>query len=151
MKWLWFIVFFTASILSFSQQSETDSLQKVLLTAKSDTNKVKTLVKLCWNLEDVGDYAKAKQYADSSLALSLKLNYKKGAANSYNESGIVLRRIGNYPEALKNHFAALKLREELGDKKGIASSYNNIGVIYGEQNNLTEALKNYSACLAIMK
>ncbi len=133
----------------FSQSSKTDSLLQVLKTAKQDTNKVKSLDALSWELQNKGEYEKAMQYANDALSLSEKISFKKGIADSYNSIGIIYTRQGNYRDALKNHFASLKIRAEVGYKKGIAASYNNIGIIYYKQGNYPDALKNHFASLKI--
>ncbi|MEO6884468.1 MAG: tetratricopeptide repeat protein [Bacteroidia bacterium] len=118
---------------------------------KGDTLKVNILNSLSWKLMNTGDYAKAKQNADDALAISEKVDFKKGIANAYNIIGVIYDDQGNYPDALKNYFAALKIREDIGDKKGIGSSYNNIGMVYRNQGNYPEALKNHFASLKIYK
>ena len=152
-------------LFSFSQNNKVDSLLQVLKTAKDDSGKVMALNACSWQMINAGDYAQAKQYANSALALSGKINYKKGEAEALNNIGIIYDDQGNYPEALKNHFTALKIREEMlklliensvnsSDelricKKSIAASYNNIGIIYSEQDNHDEALKYFFEALKL--
>ncbi|MEO5570378.1 MAG: tetratricopeptide repeat protein [Bacteroidia bacterium] len=115
----------------------------------TDTNLVNILNKLSWELMNTGDHAKAKQDAGDALAISEKIDFKKGKANSYNTIGIIYIQQGNYQEALKNHLASLKIREETGNKKGTASSFTNIGLIYFKQGNYPESLKNHFAALKV--
>ena len=160
------------SYICHAQSAKIDSLQKVLLTAKEDTNKVNALNALSEQLWKKGNYDTALIYANNALALANSLSFgegrgeagwKKGIAKAYNNIGIIYQEQGNYPEALKEHFASLKLKEELLEqakrsgnpaalresKQGIAASHNNIGLIYYEQGNYPEALKEYFASLKL--
>ena len=114
-----------------------------------DTLKVNILYELGWELMGAGDNAKARQYADDAMAVSEKIDFKKGTAKAYDLIGIIYQAQGNYTDALKNHFAALKIDEKIGDKKNIAGSYTNIGLIYFDQGNYTDALKNHFDALKI--
>jgi signal transduction histidine kinase len=135
---------------SFAQPNRLiDSLKRALKTATEDTNKVNKLNVLSRLLWLRSRYAESKKYASDALALSEKLNYKKGTAFAYNEIGKAHHSLGNYPEALKNYQASLEVSEEMGEKKGIALSYRNIGSVYDNQANYHDALKNYLASLKI--
>lgn len=128
---------------------QTDSLLSLLKIDKEDTLKVNHLNQLSTEYRLIGDYKNGSQYGNEALALSKKLDFKKGIANAHTNIGLIYNYLGNYPEALKSYFAALQIREGLGDKAGISISYNNIGVIYDNQGNFTDALKNYFIALRI--
>jgi two-component system, NtrC family, sensor kinase len=116
---------------------------------KSDTLKVNILNALNWELQNRGNYEKAKQYANDALYIADKIDFKKGKASAYNNAGVIFKAQGNYPEALKSQLLALKINEEIGNKIGIANAYGNIGNIYKEQGNYPEALKNHLVYLKI--
>ena len=154
------LAFCFCNLLSFAQQSKTDSLLSLLKTDIADTNKLNHLNNLSWEYFLIGSYDSAMLYANTALQLNtvlykevsdskMKYTIQKAQAQSYNNIGNVYSSQGNYPEALKNHFASLKIVEEIGDKNGIATSYNNIGSVYDEQGNYPEALKNHFASLKI--
>lgn len=147
-KFLLFVCLFISSII-LGQNAKIDSLLNLLKTAKSDTNKVKNLNKLCWEYILIGEYNKGLLYSKQGLGLSTSLNFKKGIAQSYNNLGNIYKEQGNYQEALKNHFASLKIKEEMNDKYGISVSYNNIGIVYDNLGNYPEALNNHFASLKI--
>src|SRR6185369_9847223 len=63
-----------------------DSLEKVLLTAKEDTNKVKTLNLLAARIRS-SKPQKGEELLNSAVAISEKLEWKKGAAASFNLLG----------------------------------------------------------------
>ena len=91
----------------FAQNKQIDSLILVLKTAK-DTSKVNTLNVLSTQLGRNANYSESKKYADDALLLAEKLNFKKGIADSYNNTGNVYQRQGNYSEALKKLFGLSK-------------------------------------------
>ncbi|MEP7169928.1 MAG: tetratricopeptide repeat protein [Bacteroidota bacterium] len=162
---LFTINFSLLTIISFAQKQGPaliDSLQTALKNYnakrtelnktsynRTDTNLVNILIKLSWEIMNTGDYAKAKQDADDALAISEKIDFKKGIASAYTNIGVIYKVQGNYPDALKMYFAALKIHEEMGNKKGFAGSYSNIGNIYFNQGNYPDALKMYFASLKI--
>ena len=91
-------IFYVSNI--YSQNHRTiDSLIKVLHFQKNDTLKVITLSNLC--AEYVGNNPKiAKDYANQSLELSKKIDYKHGIAGAYNEFGLIYHDEGNFPLSL---------------------------------------------------
>ena len=143
--------FWQKSILAQNPDKIIDSLLIVLKTAKEDSGKVNNMANLGSQFGMSGDYAKAKQYADSALKLAERLNFKKGKALAYNILGTVDYNKGNYPEALKYQQAALKFFEELGDKTGIANCRNSLGLIYKDQGNYPEALKSHFAAIKVFE
>ena len=161
-KLLIFVYSFLFAFRTTAQQSKIDSLQKLLLTQKEDTNKVNTLNLLGREMELTGDFDKGINYSQQALQLAtviasreerngkqslIQLAAKKAIAKAHNELGNCNREKGNYPDALKEHFAALKLREEIKDKKGISASLCNIGNIYTEQKDYPKALDYYFKAL----
>src|ERR1035437_1280698 len=127
-KLLCILLYFSPLLWSAAFAQNTDSLLSLLKTAKEDTNKVKVLNKLGWQLIENANYDSALIFANTSKSLATAIGFKNGLAKSYNTIGVIYFSQGNYPEALKNHFAGLKINEEIGNKKGMASSYNNIGL-----------------------
>lgn len=161
-KHTYFLSFFIlfGSALSFSQNSNIDSLKSLIKTDRADTNKLIHLNKLSREYEMIGNYDSAMLIANSALELSnvmlekntdvkIKRSIQKFKATSYNNIGIVHDDQSNFPEALKNYLISLKIRQEIDDKPGQAASYNNIGVIYEQQGNYPEAFKNHYASLKI--
>lgn len=135
----------------FSQTETVDSLLQVLKQEKEDTNKVKTLEELGWELYATGDYNKSIMYGAQSKTLAEKLNYPKGVSNAYNIIGNSYYNLGNYPLAVEGYFKALSIQEKTGDKRGISNSYNNLGNIYDSQEKYNEALKYHLKALKLRK
>lgn len=137
------------STFVISQTRETDSIVKILKTAKEDTSKVNLSVLLSKKLHNIGELDASLQYAKNARDLAIKLNFKKGEAKAYNRIGNICMDYGDIPAALKNHEAALILRKEINDEFGLASSYNDIGNSYYTQGNYLKALENFFASLKL--
>jgi tetratricopeptide (TPR) repeat protein len=129
--------------------SHTDSLLRVLKTAKEDTNKVNTLNLLSRQYSNTGLYEQAKNYAEQAQSVSEKIDFKIGLGNAISNIGVAYWHQGVYEKALENHLKALKIRTEIGDKQGIAGSYNNIGLVYLNEGNYEKMLANYFKSLKI--
>ncbi len=134
---------------TFSQSNKIDSLLPLVKTGADDTIKTNRLHALCLAYQSAGDLETALSTEQRTLALALKLKWKKGQSKAYHSIGITHYYLGNYPDAMKNYREALQLRKELNDKYGMAFSYNNIGAIYTIQANYPEALQNYFASLKL--
>src|SRR3954447_872799 len=89
---------------SAADSLKIDSLKKILVIQKEDTNKVNTLNELSAILDH--DRNSAMQYAKEALSLSQKINFKKGEGNAYYQMGVAeagsnyVGERGNINEAL---------------------------------------------------
>jgi hypothetical protein len=91
-------LFIIYSYITVAQNNYVDSLKKVLLTHKEDTNRVNTLRKLDLYFLDKKDSLNVINFANEALSLSKKLNYKKGIGNAYRDIGsFYLNGVNNYP------------------------------------------------------
>ena len=135
----------------FSQnQRKVDSLEKVLLNAEENMDKVTLLFKLEGQLYlSVPD--KALKYNEQALALSLRLNYEKGEGPAHNNMGIIFWQKGEYPKALKHFHEAEASFEKLGNKRMASTVLNNIGGVYWNQQDLDRALEYFKQSLALKK
>lgn len=153
-------IFFVLKIAAQDKQL-VDSLELKLKTFKeakveknsSDYSQADTtIVNILYALSKAywgNNSEKAEDYANQSLLISEKLNYKKGIGNSYNSFGVINDYKGNYTLSLTYYKKALAVFEEIGAKKGIATCYNNSGLIYTSQGIYSEALKNFFAALKL--
>ncbi|MBI4648516.1 MAG: SpoIIE family protein phosphatase, partial [Bacteroidia bacterium] len=139
--------------------TKVDSLILLLKTDHEDTSKVNHLNDLGWEL--------MYQNPDTSiilgkraLALSKKLRWEKGIANSYGNFGAYNYLKGDYPKALDYYFKALKLddvilsetknlSEKQEVKNKIAAVLGNIGLVYSDQGDYPKALDYYFKALKI--
>lgn len=148
MKKLLPILLILSAFTSFAQRHEIDSMLVVLKTAKEDTNKVKTLFKLCFafrNIQpDTGLY-----FGNQTLELAEKLQWKKGMAMARNVIGVNYNIQSNYQKGIDNFIQAAKLFEEVGNKKGEASALQNIGITYFYQKKHDKAIEYTQKALKI--
>lgn len=137
---------FITSLLS-AQTSVIDSLQGLVPTVPD------SLKADVWNdlsREYLSDSpAKAEQYADSALRISVLLRDEKSKARSYINLGAALGAQNNYDKALSSYLEGLKIREKLGDKKGIANADRNIGDLFTGQKNYEMAFKYLNSAVRI--
>lgn len=145
----------------FAQNSEVDSLKKVLKTLKDDTNKVYLLNKIARHYNLMSNHDSSFFYARKNKLLAEKLltvfsepglmhtALQRGIAMSYNVMGLNYTFMGDYPKALNNLNTYLEISERIYDKKAIASAYGNIGNIYYEQGRYPETLNMFLLTLKI--
>ncbi|MCB0705948.1 MAG: tetratricopeptide repeat protein [Saprospiraceae bacterium] len=133
---------------TYAQQSYTDSLWRVIRAAPADSNQVKRLNELGWELKfDHPD--SARQILSNSLQLARSLNFLPGIGDALNYRGVV-EDIHGEPDLAVSYFRqALVIRDSLDDQKGVASMYNNIGNVRENLGDFTDALANYLNSLRI--
>jgi serine phosphatase RsbU (regulator of sigma subunit) len=136
--WICLLISFNTS--SFSQNAKLDSLKKLLLGSAQDTTKANLLIKITKiYLYDLNDRDSMQVYSEKNLALSRKLNYKKGIAYSYNFMGIVSWGKGDLEKALDYYTKGLALMREAKELNGEASCLANIGYVHYNKGNFTLA------------
>ncbi len=128
-KIFWCIPIFFYYSICVAQQNRTDSLKKIIATAKDDTNKVNTLIDLSQNYLNT-DTKTALIYAMQAKDLAEKLNFQNGKGWALKKIGQVYNIQSDYVNALQAWKEALKIFEVSGNKLGTSNMLNNIGVIY---------------------
>jgi len=96
-----------------------------------------------------GNYPRALQFYQKSLAIREATGDKKGMSALFNNIGNIYNSKGDYPRALDNYQRALAMMEAIGEKMNISSVLSNIGGIYASQGNNDQALEYYKRALAI--
>ena len=145
--------------LSSQQESEIDSLKKVIATANHDStviNAWEAWDNIIYLADPELDFA-LNQKIDSlctknlkeELPGKIKVFFKKSKAYALNNFGIIYADHGDYSKAIDYYTRSLKIKEKLGNKKGIASSLNNIGLIYSGQGDYSKAIDYYTRSLKI--
>ena len=103
--------------------------------------------------DNQGNYAKALEYYEKSLAIDLKVFGENHAATamSYNNIGAVYAQQGNYAKALEYYEKSLAIDLKVFGENhpDTAMSYNNIGGVYYDQGNYAKALEFLNKALAI--
>ncbi len=77
-----------------------------------------------------GDYIKALQNYESSLAVYDSIGDKKGAANIYSNMGNIYFNKGDQVKALELFLKSLKIAEEIKDSLRMTTCMGNIGAVY---------------------
>ncbi|HWY11834.1 MAG TPA: tetratricopeptide repeat protein [Bacteroidia bacterium] len=145
---LGFVMLNTFQYSVFAQNKIIDSLLSQLKKDNEDTNKVKHLNALGWQMM----YSNPDtSIALSNLALSLaeKLRWKKAKAISIGQLGVYYYLKSGYPKALDYFLKALKLKEELGNKNEISKTLANIGNVYFSEADYPKALEYYQRALKL--
>ena len=154
------IAFIFLFALSFTLHAGNpiDSLKRILLSDKADTNKLLHLNKLSQEYLKICSYDTAILYANSALQLAavisdeensdaVKQTVKKRVAASNIIIGRAYRNQGDYPRALDCYIKVLKIDEELKNIRGIANDLGSIGIVYDNLSNYPQALECYLRAL----
>ena len=133
---------------ALAQNKKIDSLRKVLLTAKEDTEKANTLNELAWRLRTI-DPDSALRTDSAALALATRLNFNFRIAKIENDLGTIYRGRSELPKAFEHYFRALDIWKKMLEdhsynevtlKKWISNVLGNTGIAYKDQANYPEAL-----------
>jgi two-component system NtrC family sensor kinase len=146
------LVFIFYGWCAFPQNSTIDSLKKVLLTQKEDTNKVNTLNELSINFFNNVDYKNAMQKAKEALTLSGKINFINGKGAAFQNIGLIYEfQNNNLPEARKNYYLAIKYYEESGSKNKTANEFLRIASSYNQEANSSRSVENIYLALKLFE
>jgi len=141
-------------ILNFSrsqaQLSKIDSLQKQLLSAKNDTDKVLMLNNLSYSLRE-SNLEKALEYSKLSKNLSEKIHFVKGLPYALENLGWIYYRKGIYTKAFELSSQALAICERIGDEKEGARCLNTIAAIYFVQKKYKLVISTLKSAIKISK
>ncbi|HMI06808.1 MAG TPA: tetratricopeptide repeat protein, partial [Flavobacterium sp.] len=154
------LFFFALTIFGIcsAQRVETDSLKRMLRTAKADTAKVNLYNKLAGTFTG-NNLDSADFYTQKATALSSQINYGFGLANAGINQGNSNILLGNYADAL-THFKKAQsqyeslLKENHDDKplkNGLARTFASMGVVYTQLGNYYMALENYEKALVLYR
>jgi tetratricopeptide (TPR) repeat protein len=151
-----FLLFnFIASIV-YAQNSQIDSLKRILRVTKIDTARVNHYNAIADLYKEI-DPDSTLVYAQKAAVLSTKTEYNFGLATAFTNKGNASIILGNYPVAIQ-YFKNAQTEFEIGlkqnpdkkeFKKGLARAYASSGVAYSEQSNYTLALKNHEKALKL--
>ena len=142
------VVFLFLLAFPLFAQTEADSLRRVLKSARQDTNRVRTLSDLAWELK-ISEPDEARAYLREALQLAEQLNDTKGLSDANNYLGIIEDIHGNPRGAIEFFQRSLDLREAIGDRLGTSNAYNNIANVYENLGESENALINYRKALRL--
>lgn len=133
---------------SISRANEIDSLKNSIANAKTDSDKVMSLIELS-KLYFNSRPAEAFRLCGESKKLAESINFEPGLALALKTTGLLFYKQGNYIEAINSWQAAKDIYGKIGDKNGVANMLNNLGAIYFDQADDAKALDFYLKSLKI--
>ncbi|MCD4792608.1 MAG: PAS domain S-box protein [Bacteroidales bacterium] len=95
------------------------------------------------------NYELSIKYLNKALDISVKVNDKNEIGKTYNNLGIIYKKLKQYEKALKYFNKAVEIKVELNDSVGLARVYNNIGNIYSEKDEKEKAIIFYNKSIKI--
>jgi tetratricopeptide (TPR) repeat protein len=130
-------------------QDETDSLTKAYKKNKQDTTLVQLLNKKAIERELQKSTDSGLLHTRQALALSRRIHYERGEAQSLMEMAGFLHEKGDLPGSLKLTFEVLPMARKLNDYEVEAECYNILGLTYSTLKNVPKALEYYHKGLAV--
>lgn len=127
-----------------------DSLEQQLKKETQDTSRIKQLCTLSFEYSS-RDTKKGIDCAEKALALSKKINWRKGSALSLQFLGRNYWRAGNFKSALQYHQQSLDLWVKIGESKYIATLYLYIGQDYADTHDYLKAIEYLGQSLEMYK
>jgi two-component system NarL family sensor kinase len=139
MKRLIKLLIFAPTIGFAQQRNPVDSLKALLINAKADTVRVKLLNSLADKLAQ--DRAKEGfKYTEEAIALSKKLNFKKGLGKAYYHHADMFISTNGIDSAQIYLQKSIDVFTDLKDARELAYSYNTLGWLTGRQGKQINAI-----------
>ena len=142
MKKIVFLFCWLSTLSLSAQNSNIDSLKRVLESRQTAKDSAKILIDLCWEYRFINADT-ARDYGMKALELAQKNGIREYEVEALHNIGVTHEAQGNYDQALGLELKALEFRKEIGDESKTANTLNNIGIIYDEQGNYKSALEYY--------
>jgi len=150
MKNFFHLLFIVLSVPVTAQISKIDSLETELRKATSDTSKINLMTGIGMEIWASAP-EKTLNYSQQSLALSQKINYRRGEANSHQGLGVYYWQKNDYKNSIAHYAKSQEIYTEINDKTGAARIVSNIGMVHADQGNYSQALENYLQALAVFQ
>jgi tetratricopeptide (TPR) repeat protein len=99
--------------------------------------------------QDKGEWDKAIDYYQRSLAICEKVGDEHGMASTFNNLGEVYRVKGEWEKAIEYYQRSLEIKEKVGDEHGMATTLNNLGLVYDDKGEWDKAIEYYQRSLEI--
>jgi tetratricopeptide (TPR) repeat protein len=99
--------------------------------------------------QDKGEWERAIEYYERSLAIDEKVGDEHGMAPSFNNLGNVYYRKGEWDQAIAYYERSLAIDEKMGDEHGISTTFNNLGEVYRAKGEWDQAIEYYERSLAL--
>ncbi|MCP4146336.1 MAG: tetratricopeptide repeat protein, partial [bacterium] len=125
--------------------------QKLLTPLDDAKSKVRLLNEMCWIYKNLGEYKKAIDCGNKSIATAEKAKYREGLASAFKNTGTVYNRANNYKKTFECYARALHIFKRLDNIKEVGKVLNNFGVAYVELGAYEKALDYFLKALKIFE
>jgi len=144
-----FVFINSTSVFSQLQgQPRTDSLLKVLSTARHDTTKVLIMLELSVSYLDT-QKSLSLDYANEGLKLASSIGWKNGIGKSYAIKSLYYEETGKFDTAVIELQKALKIFEKSDNLEYLARINNNLANLYETLDNYPLSLEHHFKSLSI--
>ena len=133
------LLFLSPPVVLAQHINKRDSLLHLLVSAKEDTNKVRTLLRIAKYYE-ANNQDSSIYYLEKSKVLSASLKFERGFFEYYQQLSIVSFTKGDYDNAMEESNMGLGLARKLKDSSLVIISLNHIGIVYGLQQEFKKQL-----------
>ncbi|MFC2148621.1 adenylate/guanylate cyclase domain-containing protein [Bacteroidota bacterium] len=138
-----------AAMPGISQESQIDSLKKVIEVGARDTTRVNNLNALSVAILQDEDISGSLIVSGQAGKLADELGYLKGKAYAEKNIGMAYYYQGDYLQVLDHWTKSLETFETIEDPQGISNMANNLGAVYYSQGSNTKAIDFYLRSLNI--
>ena len=135
------LTFVFCCYVSVGQQNKIDSIQKLLLTQKADTDRVETFIMLGQLYLGSTNYPEAIDNFLKALRIFESIRDSSGIAICNQQIGGIYYELKNYNSAVKHFSSAITLFEKFHNTNGLSVCYLNISSAYLSMNKLELALE----------
>ncbi|MCE3228606.1 MAG: signal transduction histidine kinase, LytS [Bacteroidetes bacterium] len=142
------LVLFSHNSRAQQRDHNTDSLFKVYNSHTHDTDRIKALIFLSWNLR-ADDPARSEKYVAEAFQKASVLKNERLIAEALHVTANNYFLRNDFVKAVEYNILALKSHEKNGNKIGMADDYNNLGTVYQIQDRLKEALECYEKAMTL--
>ena len=95
------------------------------------------------------EYAKAKEYYEKALAISMEIGDRRGEGICRGNLGNLLYSLGEYVKAKEYYEKALAISMEIGDRVNEATRYGNLGTVFRSLGEYDKGQDHYEKALEI--
>lgn len=139
------VAMFLAADKSFALHGigATDSLYVLYFSeAFNDSTKVEAYLSLSWELKSTHPQ-NALAFADTALHLAVKIDYKSGISQAFNNKGVLYWQMNDFDNATDCLFKAYHLYSAQDDQSGVAKCLSNLGLIFTDRGQYAKAMEYY--------
>ncbi len=97
----------------------------------------------------LGEYQRAIDYHQQSLAIAQQLGDRSGEGASLGNLGLAYNSLREYQRAIDYHQQSLAIQQQIGERYGEAASLNNLGLAYSYLGEYQRAIDYHQQSLAI--